>query len=80
MMKDEMTPSESEWMVMDIFWSEKHALTSREVIERLGKTMTSRMVLLLIMLLRITLFQKTVFLKGLLWVMLIPVPFMGKCC
>lgn len=34
--------------------------------------------ILLIMLLRITVFQKAVFSKGLLWGLLIPVPFMGK--
>ena len=48
MKKNETTPSESEWTIMEIFWSEKQALTSREVIERLGEAMTPKMVRVLI--------------------------------
>ena len=47
-MKDETTPSESEWMIMEVFWSAQQALTSREVIERLEKAMTPKMVRVLI--------------------------------
>ena len=47
-MKDEMLPSESEWMIMEIFWAEKQPLTSREVIQCIGKHMTPKMVRVLI--------------------------------
>ncbi len=47
-MKDETTPSESEWMIMEVFWSAQQPLTSREVIERLEKAMTPKMVRVLI--------------------------------
>ena len=47
-MKDETTSSESEWMIMEVFWSAQQALTSREVIERLKKAMTPKMVRVLI--------------------------------
>lgn len=44
--KEEQTPSESEWAIMEILWSEDRAMTSKEVISRLqGKSsMTSKMV------------------------------------
>lgn len=32
--KEELTPSESEWQVMEVLWESKEALTSSEVIER----------------------------------------------
>lgn len=50
MAKDETTPSESEWRVMEIFWASDTPLTSLEVIKRLEKTvsMTPRMVRVLI--------------------------------
>jgi len=33
--KEELTPSESEWQVMEVLWESAGALTSSEVIERL---------------------------------------------
>lgn len=50
MAKDETTPSESEWLVMEIFWASDIPLTSSEVIKRLEKSvnMTPRMVRVLI--------------------------------
>ncbi len=33
--KEELTPSESEWQVMDVLWESEEALTSSEVIGRL---------------------------------------------
>lgn len=50
MAKDETTPSESEWLVMEIFWASDTPLTSLEVIKSLEKTvsMTPRMVRVLI--------------------------------
>lgn len=50
MAKDETTPSESEWLVMEIFWASDTPLTSLEAIKRLEKTtsMTPRMVRVLI--------------------------------
>lgn len=32
--KEELTPSESEWQVMEVLWESEEALTSSEVIER----------------------------------------------
>lgn len=50
MAKDETTPSESEWQVMEIFWASDTPLTSLEVIKRLEKSasMTPRMIRVLI--------------------------------
>lgn len=50
MAKEETTPSESEWLVMEVFWSSGTSLTSSEVIKRLEKTasMTPRMIRVLI--------------------------------
>lgn len=46
---------------------------------QLGRSaMLSVPVLLIIILLRMTVCKKTVFIKGLLWILLIPIPFMGK--
>lgn len=44
--KDEMTPSESEWLIMEILWERDNPMTSSEVIEYLQKKseMTPRMV------------------------------------
>ena len=48
--REEMLPSESEWLIMETLWSCGHDLTSAEVTERLPKTssMTQRMVRVLI--------------------------------
>lgn len=50
MAKEETTPSESEWLVMEIFWASDAPLTSLEVIKRLQQnvSMTPRMVRVLI--------------------------------
>lgn len=48
MRKEEMTPSESEWQIMEVFWANSDSLTSKEVIRRLEKEMTPKMVRVLI--------------------------------
>lgn len=50
MAKEETTPSESEWLIMEVFWAGGTPLTSSEVIKRLQKSvsMTPRMVRVLI--------------------------------
>lgn len=48
MSKEEFTPSESEWVIMEIFWAKQSALTSKEVIESLEEEMTPKMVRVLI--------------------------------
>lgn len=50
MAREETTPSESEWLVMEIFWASEESLTSLEVINRLQQnvSMTPRMVRVLI--------------------------------
>ena len=44
--KDDMMPSESEWLIMEVFWESKTALTSSAVIHKLhGKLdMTPKMI------------------------------------
>ncbi|EOS37532.1 hypothetical protein C808_03511 [Lachnospiraceae bacterium M18-1] len=46
MLKKETAPSESEWQIMEVFWSAGTSLTSSEVILRLKEytDMTPRMV------------------------------------
>lgn len=48
--KEEQTPSESEWMVMEILWASESSMTSKEVIHGLRKqnSMTPKMVRVLI--------------------------------
>ena len=48
--REEMLPSESEWLIMETLWSCGHDLTSAEITDRLPKTssMTQRMVRVLI--------------------------------
>ena len=48
--KEEMMPSDSEWLIMEIFWESDTPLTSSEVLERLKhkSDMTLRMVRVLI--------------------------------
>lgn len=48
--KEEQTPSESEWMVMEILWASESPMTSKEVIHELRKqnSMTPKMVRVLI--------------------------------
>lgn len=48
--KEEQTPSESEWMVMEILWASESSMTSKEVIHKLQKqnSMTPKMVRVLI--------------------------------
>lgn len=50
MEKEEQTPSESEWMVMEILWASENSMTSKEVIHELRKqsSMTPKMVRVLI--------------------------------
>lgn len=50
MPKEETTPSESEWAVMEILWEAGDALTSSEIIKRLSGTadMTPKMVRVLL--------------------------------
>lgn len=50
MPREEMLPSESEWLVMETLWNCDHDLTSSEITERLPKSssMTQRMVRVLI--------------------------------
>lgn len=50
MVKEEQTPSESEWMVMEILWASENSMTSKEVIHELRKqnSMTPKMVRVLI--------------------------------
>lgn len=48
--KEEQTPSESEWMVMEILWASENSMTSKEVIHEMRKqnSMTPKMVRVLI--------------------------------
>lgn len=48
--KEDQTPSESEWMVMEILWASESPMTSKEVINELQKenSMTPKMVRVLI--------------------------------
>ncbi|TGY98239.1 BlaI/MecI/CopY family transcriptional regulator [Petralouisia muris] len=48
MPKEETTPSESEWAVMEILWEEENCLTSAEIIEKLQGSMASKMVRVLL--------------------------------
>jgi predicted transcriptional regulator len=50
MAREEMLPSESEWMIMEVLWRCGHDLTSAEITDRLPKSskMTQRMVRVLI--------------------------------
>ena len=50
MPKEEMLPSESEWMIMETLWRCGHDLTSAQICDKLPKssTMTQRMVRVLI--------------------------------
>ena len=50
MPREEMLPSESEWLIMETLWNCDHDLTSSEITERLPKSssMTQRMVRVLI--------------------------------
>lgn len=48
MLKEEWTPSESEWQIMEIFWANSESMTSKEVIQKLEKDMTPKMVRVLI--------------------------------
>lgn len=45
MVNEELTPSESEWMIMEVLWESEEVLTSSEIIKRLNvdKSMTSKM-------------------------------------
>lgn len=36
MENEQQEPSESEWVIMDILWSGKGSMTSKEVIHKLG--------------------------------------------
>lgn len=50
MPREELLPSESEWMIMEVLWRCGHDLTSAEITDRLPKSskMTQRMVRVLI--------------------------------
>jgi predicted transcriptional regulator len=50
MPREEMLPSESEWMIMEVLWRCGHDLTSAEITDRLPRSskMTQRMVRVLI--------------------------------
>ena len=50
MPREEMLPSENEWLIMETLWNCDHDLTSSEIAERLPKSssMTQRMVRVLI--------------------------------
>ena len=50
MAREEMLPSESEWMIMEVLWRCGHDLTSAEITDRLPRSsrMTQRMVRVLI--------------------------------
>lgn len=47
-MEKETTPSQSEWMIMEVFWASGTSLTAREVIEGGRTDMSPRMVRVLI--------------------------------
>ena len=49
-MEKETTPSQSEWLIMEVFWASDTSLTAKEVIEEIGKkaNMSPRMVRVLI--------------------------------
>lgn len=50
MAKEKMTPSESEWSIMEILWASNRSMTSKEVIYKLQEenSMTPKMVRVLI--------------------------------
>lgn len=50
MAKEKMTPSESEWLIMEILWASNSSMTSKEVIYKLQEenSMTPKMVRVLI--------------------------------
>lgn len=50
MPKEEMLPSESEWLIMETLWNSDEDMTSAEISDRLPKSsnMTQRMVRVLI--------------------------------
>lgn len=50
MAKEKMTPSESEWLIMEILWASNRSMTSKEVIYKLQEenSMTPKMVRVLI--------------------------------
>ena len=49
-MEKETTPSQSEWLVMEVFWASETSLTAKEVIKRIQErtSMSPRMVRVLI--------------------------------
>lgn len=47
-MEKETTPSQSEWMIMEVFWASGSSLTARDVIENKRVEMSPRMVRVLI--------------------------------
>ena len=47
-MEKETTPSQSEWMIMEIFWASDSALTARDIINSKRVDMSPRMVRVLI--------------------------------
>lgn len=50
MVKEKMTPSESEWLIMEVLWASNSSMTSKEVIYKLQEenSMTLKMVRVLI--------------------------------
>ena len=49
-MEKETTPSQSEWLIMEIFWAENRTMTAREIIKKMRETsdMSPRMVRVLL--------------------------------
>ena len=49
-MDKEVTPSQSEWLVMEVFWASASSLTAKEVIQKMGEKsdMSPRMVRVLL--------------------------------
>lgn len=49
-MEKETTPSQSEWLIMEVFWERGETLTAREVIKKMGDkaSMSPRMIRVLI--------------------------------
>lgn len=49
-MEKETTPSQSEWLVMEVFWASDTSLTAKEVIKKMGEKsdMSPRMVRVLL--------------------------------
>ena len=49
-MDKEVTPSQSEWLVMEVFWASASSLTAKEVIQKMGdkSDMSPRMVRVLL--------------------------------